>query len=377
MKSSLPALLDIEFPIFAFSHCRDVVVAVSKAGGLGVLGAVAHSPEALERDLDWIDTNIGGRPYGIDVLVPGTYQGKSEGGLSRRDVHDVIPQAHRDFVNDILTRYDVPRLEHSIRERRETAPAPLSGNQAAQLLDVAFQHPIRIVANGLGPPPPELVGRSHAQGAVVAALAGTKHHAQISVTAGADIIIAQGYEAGGHTGEIASMVLIPEVVDAVAPVPVLAAGGIGSGRQMAAAIALGAQGVWCGSIWLTTNEAETHPTVKKKLLDATSSDTIRSRSISGKPARQLKSAWTSEWDRVDTPNPLPMPLQILLTQDAIKSIERAAHKEGSGAAQLVNYFVGQIVGQMNQIKPAGQVVVDMATEFISVLNDLSEWIDGN
>jgi NAD(P)H-dependent flavin oxidoreductase YrpB (nitropropane dioxygenase family) len=377
MKSSLPALLEIEFPIFAFSHCRDVVVAVSKAGGLGVLGAVAHSPEALERDLDWIDTNIGGRPYGIDVLVPGTYQGKSEGGLSRRDVHDVIPQAHRDFVNDILTRYDVPRLEHSIRERRETAPAPLSGNQAAQLLDVAFQHPIRIVANGLGPPPPELVGRSHAQGAVVAALAGTKHHAQISVTAGADIIIAQGYEAGGHTGEIASMVLIPEVVDAVAPVPVLAAGGIGSGRQMAAAIALGAQGVWCGSIWLTTNEAETHPTVKKKLLDATSSDTIRSRSISGKPARQLKSAWTSEWDRVDTPNPLPMPLQILLTQDAIKSIERAAHKEGSGAAQLVNYFVGQIVGQMNQIKPAGQVVVDMATEFISVLNDLSEWIDGN
>ena len=220
------------------------------------------------------------------------------------------------------------------------------------------------MANALGPPPREMIDRCHEAGIRVAALAGTKVHAERHVAAGADIIIAQGTEGGGHTGQIGSMVLLPEVVDAVDPVPVLGAGGIGRGRQMAAAMALGAAGVWCGSVWLTTEEAETHPVVKAKMLAAGSGDTLRSRSITGKPARMLRTAWTEEWDRDDTPAPLGMPLQPMLTSAALDRINRAAHHEGSGAEDLATYFVGQIVGDMNRSKGAGQVVIDMVEEFI-------------
>jgi NAD(P)H-dependent flavin oxidoreductase YrpB (nitropropane dioxygenase family) len=160
------------------------------------------------------------------------------------------------------------------------------------------------------------------------------------------------------------MVLVPEIVDAVAPVPVLAAGGIGRGRQMAASLALGAEGVWCGSVWLTTQEAETHPTVKVKFLAATSADTLRSRSRTGKPARQLRSAWTDEWDSPESPGTLGMPLQPMLIAEATRRIDRAAHDPSSGAAKLANYFVGQIVGTMNESKPAGRVVIEMVEEFI-------------
>jgi NAD(P)H-dependent flavin oxidoreductase YrpB (nitropropane dioxygenase family) len=171
------------------------------------------------------------------------------------------------------------------------------------------------------------------------------------------------------------MVLIPEIVDAVAPVPVLGAGGIGRGRQMAAAMALGAQGVWCGSVWLTTEEAETHPVVKQKFLAATSSDTLRSRSLTGKPARQLRSAWTDEWDDPANPRPLGMPLQPILVGEARARIERASFRAGSGAEQLANYFVGQIVGSMNVSKPAAQVVFDMIDEFIEAVQGLTRQLE--
>jgi NAD(P)H-dependent flavin oxidoreductase YrpB (nitropropane dioxygenase family) len=212
-----------------------------------------------------------------------------------------------------------------------------------------------------------MLERGKAQGVKVAALAGKKAHAVRHVAAGVDLIIAQGSEAGGHTGEIGTMVLVPEIVDAVAPVPVLAAGGIGNGRQLAASLALGAEGVWCGSVWLTTEEAETHPTVKQKFLAATSSDTLRSRSRTGKPARQLRSAWTDEWESASSPGPLGMPLQPILIAEASQRIDRAAHDPKSKAAQLSNYFVGQIVGSMNQVKPAGRVVLEMVEEFIDAM----------
>ena len=172
------------------------------------------------------------------------------------------------------------------------------------------------------------------------------------------------------------MVLIPEIVDAVGDTPVLGAGGIGRGRQMAAAMALGAQGVWCGSVWLTTEEAETHPIVKEKMLQATSSDTIRSKSRTGKHARQLKSAWTDEWENPETPMPLGMPMQPVLIDQAISRINRAAHREGSGAEQLANYFVGQIVGNMNKSKPTTQVVYEMVEEFIEATESLTTQMNG-
>ena len=382
MKTAITEMLGIDVPIIAFTHCRDVVAAVTKAGGMGVLGAVAHSPEQLEIDLAWIEAEIGDRPYGIDLIVPAKYAGSDGGGYTLDDIRNLIPAEHIAFVDDILRRYDVPTLANdegrggvlSGRGGGDSA-VPFSANQADPLLEIALAHRPCLVVNALGPPPAHMIERVKEEGRLIGALAGKAQHAQRHVNVGVDIIIAQGAEAGGHTGEVGTMVLIPEIVDAVAPVPVLGAGGIGRGRQMAAAMALGAQGVWCGSVWLTTDEAETHPTVKKKFLAATSSDTVRSRSRTGKPARQLRTAWTDEWDNPETPMPLGMPMQPILVGEALQRIDRAAHRAGSGAEQLTNYFVGQIVGTMNTSKSAAQVVYDMIDEFIEAVQTLGQQLE--
>ena len=372
MKTPVTEMFGIEFPIFAFSHCRDVVAAVSKAGGLGVLGAVAHSDESLEVDLAWIEDEVGDRPYGVDIIIPARYAGDESGGFQAADIANLIPGTHREFLDEILERYEVPpNPEDSEGWAHRPGDAPFSLNRAERQLEVALAHRPALIANALGSPPPEMVRRCHEEGVKVGALAGTRVHAERHVAVGVDLIIAQGGEGGGHTGEIGTMVLIPEVVDAVAPVPVLAAGGIGRGRQMAASLALGAAGVWCGSVWLTTEEAETHPVVKQKMLDAATTDTLRSRSITGKPARMLRSAWTEEWDREDTPDPLGMPFQPILTDQALLRINRAAHHEGSGAEQLATYFVGQVVGSMNRTRGTGQVVMDMIEEFIEATEGLA------
>jgi NAD(P)H-dependent flavin oxidoreductase YrpB (nitropropane dioxygenase family) len=364
-------LLGIEFPILAFSHCRDVVSEVTKAGGFGVLGAVAHSPEQLEIDLQWIEEQVKGRPYGVDLLLPQKFIGADEGGLDRDHVLALLPPEHQAFVDDILARYDVPPRPDDLQPGRIGA-LNVSPSGYGPLLDIAFAHDMKLVASALGPPPPDLIERAHSAGVAVVALAGRTTHAQRHAAAGVDLIVAQGTEAGGHTGDVATMVLVPEVVDAVAPIPVLAAGGIARGRQMAAAMALGAQGVWTGSVWLTTEEAETHPVVKQKFLQATSSDTVRSRSLTGKPARMLRSSWTDEWERADTPDPLGMPLQTALVADAQFRIQRSAHTSGSGAERLANYFVGQVVGALDRVKPARQVVLDMVDEYIDATNALEQ-----
>jgi len=378
MKTKICELLDIEFPILAFTHCRDVVAAVTKAGGYGVLGAAAHSPEELDIDLAWIAEEVGDRPFGVDIIVPAKYEGKAEGGLSVGSLRDMIPPTHRDFLDDMMDRYDVPALpeREDSRSRSGGSEAPMTYEQAVPLMDVAFAHPISLIVNALGPPPPDMIERAHASGVKVGALAGKKSHAVRHVAAGVDIIIAQGHEAGGHTGEIGTMVLVPEIVDAVAPVPVLAAGGIGTGRQMAASLALGAEGIWCGSVWLTTQEAETHPTVKDKFLAATSSDTLRSRSRTGKPARQLRSAWTDEWEGPESPGTLGMPLQPMLIAEASRRIDRAAmNPENQGAVKLANYFVGQIVGSMNESKHADRVVLEMVEEFIDAVQRVNSMME--
>jgi len=379
MRTPVTDMFGIDIPILAFTHCRDVVAAVTKAGGLGVLGAVAHSQEQLEIDLAWIEAEVGGRPYGVDLIVPAKYAGDGDGGFTMDDIRQLIPAEHKAFVDDLLRRYDVPPMPTDEGPGRGVAnsgtAAPFSANQADPLLEIALAHKPALVVNALGPPPPHMIERVKQEGRLLAALAGKAQHAQRHVNAGVDLIIAQGAEAGGHTGEVGTMVLIPEIVDAVAPVPVLGAGGIGRGRQMAAAMALGAAGVWCGSVWLTTNEAETHPVVKQKFLAATSSDTVRSRSLTGKPARQLRTAWTDEWDNPDNPKPLGMPLQPILVAEAQARIARAAHNPGSGAEQLSNYFVGQIVGSMNVSKPAAQVVFDMVDEFIESVQRLGHLLD--
>jgi len=285
MKSKLCEQLGIEFPIFAFSHCRDVVAAVSKAGGLGVLGAVAYSPEDLETELQWIDNNVDGKPYGVDTVIPANYVGKAEGDFDKSALENMIPEAQRLFIAGLLAKYGVPDLPENVDATESLLGWSASSGRAH--VQVALKHPIKLIANALGPPPADVIELAHAQGVKVAALCGSVRQAKKQQAAGVDIIVASGYEAGGHTGEIGSMVLLPQVVDAVAPLPVLAAGGIGSGRQMAGAMVMGAAGVWTGSIWLTTHESDTIPPLVEKLLAATSKDTVRSRCISGKPARQL------------------------------------------------------------------------------------------
>jgi NAD(P)H-dependent flavin oxidoreductase YrpB (nitropropane dioxygenase family) len=387
MRTAVTEMFGIDVPILAFSHCRDVVAAVTKAGGMGVLGAAAHSAEQLEIDLDWIEAEVGERPYGVDVIVPLSYAGSEAGGLSIEEVRALIPPEHRAFVADILRRYDVPELPDTPagpRGEPSSRGGPVgdagagmifSAERADPQLEIALAHRTALVVNALGPPTEHMIDRARAEGRRIGALAGAAQHAERHVRAGVDLIVAQGYEAGGHTGEIGSMVLIPEVVDAVGDTPVLGAGGIGRGRQMAAAMALGAAGVWCGSVWLTTDEAETHPVVKQKFLAAGSADTVRSRSRTGKPARQLRSAWTDEWDDPETPTPLGMPMQPVLVDGALQRIDRAAHRQGSGAEKLANYFVGQIVGSMSQSKPAAHVVYEMIDEFIAAAQSLGRQLD--
>jgi NAD(P)H-dependent flavin oxidoreductase YrpB (nitropropane dioxygenase family) len=359
MRTRVADIAGIELPIFAFSHCRDVVAAVTNAGGMGVLGAVAHSPRALEVDLAWIDQQVGGKPYGVDLLLPTRHAGAAHGAE--------LPAEQQAFVADLLDRYGVS--EGTDGDDAPARPLAVADEDVAALLDVAFAHPIRLIASALGPPTVELVERAHGRNVMVAALAGTVEHARRHRTMGVDLIVAQGTEAGGHTGEVATMVLVPDVVDAVTPTPVLAAGGIARGRQIAAALALGADGVWCGSVWLATREAETDPVVQAKFLEASSSDTVRSRSLTGKPARMLRTAWTDEWARAEAPAALPMPLQSLLVAPAQRRINRLAAGH-DGAGRLATYFVGQVVGSLDRVRPARQVVAEMVDEYLDTVTRL-------
>ncbi|MFA1548156.1 NAD(P)H-dependent flavin oxidoreductase [Actinomadura chokoriensis] len=372
MNTEVCERFGIEFPLFAFSHCRDVVAAVTNAGGFGVLGAVAYSPERLEEELRWIDDHVGGRPYGVDVLVPGKIDKSAESGGGLDAMLAAIPEEHWSFLIGLFGKYDVPPPDFDKAKRANArGGTQVTKEGASELIDVSLAHPIGLIASALGTPPPLMVEKARETGIPVAALVGTSEHARRQVAAGADLIIAQGGEAGGHTGEISTMVLVPEVVDTVAPVPVLAAGGIATGRQMAAALALGASGVWCGSVWLTTEEAETPPSVKEKMLAATSRDTVRSRSRTGKPARQLRSAWTDEWEGPASPGPLGMPLQMIVAEGAMRQITKVAESGNPGARALANYFVGQCVGLMNTVKPARQVVYDMVEDFANAVDRLN------
>jgi NAD(P)H-dependent flavin oxidoreductase YrpB (nitropropane dioxygenase family) len=374
MKTPLCEMLGIDIPLVAFSHCRDVVVAVTNAGGFGILGAGSHTPEQLEEELTWIDEHVAGRPYGADFVVPEKFEGKGQ-RLSDEELVARIPQGHRDFVAGILASHGIEADPASIVRTRDI---PISDDIGERLLDVALKHPIKLVANALGVPPQYMIDRAHAAGIPVAALVGAKEHAIKQVEAGVDLIVAQGTEAAGHCGEVTTMVLVPEVVEAVnaiRPVPVLAAGGIVTGRQMAAAIALGAAGAWTGSVWLTTREAETAPHTVEKMLAATSRDTVRSKSRTGKLSRQLVSDWTKAWAAPDAPEPLPMPLQPMLTQPSLTRVDKLAERGDEGAQQLATYWVGQGVGLMNKQMTTADVVRQMAEDYFEAAERVASSLD--
>lgn len=368
MHTALCDELGIDVPIFAFTHCRDVVVAVSKAGGFGVLGAVGFTPEQLEIELNWIDEHIGDHPYGVDIVIPNKYEGM-DANMSADDLkgmlQSLVPQEHLDFAKKILADHGVP-VDHS----DDDALQLLGWTEATATpqVELALKHPkMTLIANALGTPPKDMIDRIHAEGRKVAALCGSPSQARKHADAGVDIIIAQGGEAGGHSGEIGSIVLWPQVVKEVAPVPVLAAGGIGSGQQIAAALALGAQGAWTGSQWVMVEESEHTEQQHAAYAKATSKDTVRSRSFTGKPARMLRNDWTDAWENPDNPKPLGMPLQYMVSGMAVA----ATHKYPNESVDVAFNPVGQVVGQFKKVEKTSAVIERWVQEYLEATGNLN------
>src|SRR6202046_3875503 len=353
-------LVGAEFPLFPFSHCRAVVAAVSRAGGFGVLGGARFSAQELDQELKWIDAHVDGKPYGIDILIPEHQAVKA--GTSVEAIAALLPAEHRAFVADLLRRSGIEPKAEPPQGRATTA------YDGEPLLDVAFKHPIRLIANALGIAPPIMIERGRHHGVPVAALVGAKEHAIRQINAGVDVIVAQGGEAGGHCGEVSTLVLIPEVIAAISKirkVPVLAAGGIMTGRQKAGE---GGEGAWTGSVWLATTDSETSEVLRDKLVAATSRDTVRSKYRTGKFSRQLRSTWHDAWETPGAPAALPMPLMSVLVEPVLQQINGASRKGNPQARELVTYFVGQGVGFIDGVKSATRVVQDFKEDFAEAVS---------
>lgn len=370
MRTDICERLGIEFPIFAFTHCRDVVAAVSNAGGFGVLGVLGFTPEQIETELNWIDDHVGDRPYGVDVVIPGKYEGQNlesgDGKSLETTLRDLVPEEHIQFAKKLLADAGLPELPEE-----EQGPRLLGWTMSTAMpqIEVALQHDkVRMIANALGTPPQDVVQKVQGTGRLIGALCGTPEQAAKHKNAGLDFVVAQGTEAGGHCGDISSMVLWPQAVKAADPVPVLAAGGIGHGDQIAAALAMGCQGAWTGSLWLTVEEANTSEIQRDQLLQAGSRDTVRSRAYTGKPARMLRNKWTEAWERDDTPDPLPMPLQYMVSGE---SAARAGRDPEKGKDFIFNP-VGQIVGELKQVRSSRDVVFKLVEEYLEAVERLNK-----
>lgn len=372
MRTSVTEMFGLDVPLFAFSHCRDVVVEVSKAGGMGVLGALNFTPEQLERELAWIDAHIEGKPYGVDIVMPNRYEKVAHARVDPAMVEAQIPAVNTDFMRKLCDDAGIPRLpEPEGREwvREKVASILLTPEESMKLVEVALRHPIKLVVNALGTPPKDLVDDLHARGIKVGSLVGKAEHARAQLEVGVDILVAQGCEAGGHTGSITSMILWPQVVDMAGDVPVLAAGGIGNGRQMAAALALGCAGAWTGSIWLGTKQSELEPEMKELLFAAKAEDAIQSKGLTGKSARMLRSKFIDSWTQPGAPKPLPMPFQTLSTVEPLLRINRAK------ARDYMSYPVGQVVGQMKEERDVRQVVQELMEGLLEATDRVQRVMD--
>ena len=368
MQTPLCRKLGCELPIFAFSHCRDVIVEVTKAGGFGVLGASTFSPEQLEAELRWIDQHTAGKPYGVDVLIPTAYDKEAEKAVD--DLERLIPDEHRRFLDDMLRARDVAELPADERARvhREivTGRGSMTPDGARRLLRVAFEHPqVTLVVSALGSPPQDVIDELRSRNIMVGALCGKAAHARRHLEAGVELIIAQGTEAGGHTGEIATMVLVPEVVRACGDRAfVLAAGGIATGEQILAAQALGAQGVWCGTLWLGTRESELDPFEKEALFAAGADDTARRKARTGKTVRMLKSDLSEAWEKPGAPAYLPTPLQGILYNEAHARVVRAKRRD------LYSFPAGQVVGMIDEETSVRDVMFRLQMEYVDAAERL-------
>ncbi|GAB2649376.1 nitronate monooxygenase [Nocardia goodfellowii] len=372
MRTEICDRLGIEFPIFAFTHCRDVAAAVSNAGGIGVLGAVGFTAEQLEVELAWLDEHVTG-VYGVDLVIPSKYEGKGVEGLSPEELEaklaEMVPQGHRDFAEKLLNDHNVPHLPD---DEQVNQLLGWTATTVAPQIEVILKHPkAKLVANALGTPPDDVIKQIQDSGRLIGALCGSVKHALKHKEAGLDFVVCQGTEGGGHCGEVSSMVLWPQVIDAIGDLPLLAAGGIGNGRQVAAAMAMGAAGAWTGSIWLTVEEANVPPAQMQSYIEASSHDTVRSRAWTGKPARMLKNDWTEAWEAPENPKPLPMPLQMMVAIDGVKRGHRYPEQ-----AKDVNFNpVGQVVGMMNKVERSADVVARLIQEYVDACERLNKLND--
>lgn len=357
LQTRLSRRLGMAHPVFGFAHDAAAVAAICKAGGFGVLGATRHTPEEIGHELAWIRSQVGNRPFGVNLVLP---TGMPETN-DRAAIEAQLPEAHRAFVRGIQEKYAVPPATKAGMRSRFVR----SEESARAQLDVVMRSDVNLLACGIGSPL-EVIERAKAAGKLVAALVGSPKHAKNALSKPLDILIAQGYDAGAHTGTIGTFSLVPQIVDLAGDVPVLAAGGVATGRHLLAALAMGAQGVWMGTAWLTTAEHHMHPVIRDKLLAARSDDAVISRADSGKTLRQIRTAWSEEWAAPGAPAPLKMPLQDILVGDLLGAIEEHTIQP------LMHHPAGQSIAYFNEVRSVADVMTGIVDEARTGLQRLAD-----
>jgi NAD(P)H-dependent flavin oxidoreductase YrpB (nitropropane dioxygenase family) len=369
LRTELCDLLGIEYPVILAGMgpvaggltgpvaTAPLVAAVSNAGGLGVIGGAGFSAERLREEIRKV-RSMTDKPFGVDLLLPSNYMGGAAGGEMPRDPRELIPAATREALKKIVEDLGV-QWQEMPREPAAEPRRPRSGGMSDEQMEVVIEEKVPVFASGLGSPAPWL-DRLKANGTKVLALVGNVKNAKRVAAAGVDIVVAQGTEAGGHTGRVATMALVPQVVDAVAPTPVVAAGGIADGRGIVAALALGAIGVWCGTAFLVSEEANQPDLQKQRILAATDEDTRVTRLYSGKTMRNITNPLIEAWEAAGI-QALPMGLQGLLIQDLVYSCRKA------GREDLLMNAAGQISGMLNRIRPAADILHDMVAQAARIL----------
>ncbi|UFX43928.1 nitronate monooxygenase [Bradyrhizobium sp. 41S5] len=356
LATSLSRRLGVAHPIFGFAHSVDAVAAVSNAGGIGIYGATRDTPEEIHERLKRLRMLVGDRPFGVDLVLPN--------GMPPRDDREAIerklPEAHRRFVAALYPQYQVPPATKAGMRSRFVHSVEMAEQQIAAVLE----SDVNLFAWGFGAPP-AAVAEAKARGKLTVALIGSPRHAKGALDTGIDVLVAQGYDAGAHTGPIGTFSLVPQIVDIAGDVPVVAAGGVATGRHIAAALAMGAEGVWLGTAWLATREHALPPTVLKKLLAARSEDAVICRADSGKTLRQIRSAWSDEWSAPDAPKPLRMPYQDILVGDLLGAIDE--HE----IEPLVHVPAGQSIGYFDRLTTVVETMQKLVGETEAVLRRLA------
>jgi nitronate monooxygenase len=369
LHSPICELLDIDVPIvlagMGGASTPALVAAVSNAGGLGILGAAACGPEALEV---WIDETrrLTDRPFGVDTLLPASVRRIPKGGEpSGPSPMDRLPE-YQKFAREFMEREGLeppPPLERPSGGGRR---AVFSKDFFEAQMEVVIGKRVPVYAAGLGDPGP-WIDKLHGAGTAVMAVVGAVRHARKVADSGVDLIVAQGHDAGGHNSPIGTMALVPQVVDAAKGAPVLAAGGIGDGRGVAAAMMLGAAGAWIGTRFLATVEAGIGDFQKDAIVEATEEGTVVSRSVTGKPARLIRSKWTQAFAESGL-EALPMPFQSIVSGPVLA----AGHAQGR--KDIVPGFAGQIIGMIDEIKPAADVLREIVEETETALRAAASFV---